>query len=326
MNKRELGQTGISSTCMGLGLAALGRPGYINLGHGEDIPDDYQPKLMEKHCHQVLDFAWSKGIRYFDAARSYGRAEEFLASWLHSRQIKASDVTVGSKWGYTYTADWSVDASVHEVKEHSVEVLKRQWQESRRLLSGWLKLYQIHSATMDSGVLQNNKLLQILAQMKSEQIAIGLSLSGVNQAATLERAMAIEIDGRRLFDVVQATWNVLEISAGKMLGQAHQQGMGVIIKEGVANGRLTGRNDEKDFKEKKIKLVEIAEENHCTIDAVVLAYILKQPWVDIVLSGAATREHLEANLAASGIKSLPEINIAEEPQTYWSKRSALSWN
>jgi aryl-alcohol dehydrogenase-like predicted oxidoreductase len=44
--------------------------------------------------------------RYFDAARSYGRAEEFLGGWLAARGIGPDEVAVGSKWGYTYTANW----------------------------------------------------------------------------------------------------------------------------------------------------------------------------------------------------------------------------
>ena len=64
---------------MGLGLAALGRPGYINLGHATDLSRDYDVAAMADHAHTVLDAAWAAGIRYFDAARSYGRAEEFLS-------------------------------------------------------------------------------------------------------------------------------------------------------------------------------------------------------------------------------------------------------
>src|SRR5262249_51543427 len=67
---------------LGLGLAALGRPGYITLGHGEDLGGETSVAAMERHCHVMLDAAWTAGVRWFDAARSYGRAEQFLASWL----------------------------------------------------------------------------------------------------------------------------------------------------------------------------------------------------------------------------------------------------
>src|SRR5262245_58453960 len=111
--RRTLGRTGLPVTAIGLGLAALGRPGYLTLGHGSDIGSDRSVEAMERHAHAVLDAAYELGIRYFDAARSYGRAEEFLASWLRDRS--PGDVSVGSKWGYTYTADWEIDADPPEV-------------------------------------------------------------------------------------------------------------------------------------------------------------------------------------------------------------------
>ena len=41
MELRELGKTGLMVSRIGLGMAALGRPGYINLGHAEDLEKDY---------------------------------------------------------------------------------------------------------------------------------------------------------------------------------------------------------------------------------------------------------------------------------------------
>ena len=115
MDRRSLGDTGLVVSRMGLGLAALGRPGYINLGHGDDLCGERDVTSLEARSHQVLDAAHGAGISYYDAARSYGRAEAFLASWLRARKLEPGDVVVGSKWGYTYTADWQVDAEKHEV-------------------------------------------------------------------------------------------------------------------------------------------------------------------------------------------------------------------
>ena len=137
---------------LGLGLAALGRPGYINVGHGQDLPPDHNPATMEAQTHEMLDLAWEHGIRYMDVARSYGRGEEFLGNWLKKREFSEDVPTIGSKWGYTYTADWQVEAEHHEIKEHSLPVLERQWKESQANLGSHLDLYQIHSATLQSGV------------------------------------------------------------------------------------------------------------------------------------------------------------------------------
>jgi aryl-alcohol dehydrogenase-like predicted oxidoreductase len=332
MIRRPLGQTSMQVTPIGLGLAALGRPGYITLGHADDLQGDYGVAAMQAHTHAMLDYAWEAGIRYFDAARSYGRAEEFLGSWLRQRTFGVDDrPVVASKWGYTYTADWSVQAQQHEVKDHTLPQLQRQWQESRHSLGDSLNLYQIHSATLESGVLTRTEVLAELASFKTEGTAIGLTLSGANQNEVLRAALSVTVDGQPLFDTVQATWNVLEPSCGPLLQAAHEQGLGVIVKEALANGRLTARNREPTFALKLEHLTALAKAHNTTVDAVALAGVLQQPWVGVVLSGAATPEQLQFNLGASALTLTSSdwvvlTALAESPQVYWSTRAGLAWN
>ena len=195
---------------IGLGLAALGRPAYINLGHGGDVADP-SVERMERTAHEVLDAAHEGGVRWFDAARSYGRAEDFLASWLASRGLRPGDVTVSSKWGYRYTAGWRVDAAEHEVKDLSAEHFRTQWRETRERLGDYVGLYQIHSATLDSGVLDDPAVRRELDALRAGGIRVGLTVTGADQAATIERALAT--GG---FDAVQATWNLHERSAEQL--------------------------------------------------------------------------------------------------------------
>ena len=136
--------TATTPTChIGLGLAAVGRPGYITLGREHDLGEDRSVETLRSRTHELLDAAYAQGVRYIDAARSYGRSEEFLADWLKKRS-DVDDVVIGSKWGYTYTADWSTDAERHEVKDHSLAAYERQRAESAELLGDRLDLYQIH--------------------------------------------------------------------------------------------------------------------------------------------------------------------------------------
>jgi aryl-alcohol dehydrogenase-like predicted oxidoreductase len=315
MEMRTLGPTGLRVSRIGLGLAALGRPGYINLGHGEDLAGRVDVHAMERNAHEVLDAAYERGVRYFDAARSYGKAEEFLASWLTARGLSPDDVTVGSKWGYTYTAGWRVDAEEHEVKDLSVRTLRRQLEESRTLLGAHLDLYQIHSATLESGVLEDAEVAAELGRLRAGGLAVGLTVTGARQAETIERAVEL---GR--FDTVQATWNLLERSAGPALERAHATGMGVIVKEALANGRLTARGDVRRVQEEAARLGTSA-------DALALAVCLAQPWADVVLSGVATVEQLESNLAALEVRGAREVDDVAEPRdAYWARRAALPWN
>jgi aryl-alcohol dehydrogenase-like predicted oxidoreductase len=310
---------------VGLGLAALGRPGYIDLGHGLDFAGDSDVAGMEARAHEVLDAAWSVGVRYFDAARSYGRAEQFLGSWLGRRRLAPAVVAVGSKWGYTYTADWHVDAEVHEVKELTLATFERQRAETLDLLGRYLRLYQIHSATLDSGVLDDRELLATLADWRrSTGVALGISVSGAGQSETIERALALG-----LFDSVQATWNLLEPSAGPALAAAHDAGLKVLVKEAVANGRLTQRGTGAAV---KLLAAEAARQGEgIGVDAVALAAVLAQPWADMVLSGATTAAMVRSNLTALELEldagTLERLGgLALGPQQYWQQRAELPWN
>jgi aryl-alcohol dehydrogenase-like predicted oxidoreductase len=315
---RTLGPARLPATAIGLGLAAIGRPGYLNLGHGVDLGSDRSVAALEQRAHEVLDAAYAAGVRYFDAARSYGRAEEFLGSWLRRRKLAPGDVTVGSKWGYTYTAGWEVDADPPEVKDLSVATYRRQLAETRELLGEHLSLYQIHSATLDSGVLDDAAVLGALAELRASGVAVGLTTTGPAQDETIRHAL--EVGG---FDTVQATWNLLEPSAGTALAEAHGHGLGVIVKEALANGRLTARGD-------SARLEQAAQRLGVGADALAIAAVLAQPWADVVLSGVATAEHLAGNLAALEIgwdadTEAALTGLAEPPGAYWERRSTMSW-
>jgi aryl-alcohol dehydrogenase-like predicted oxidoreductase len=316
---RSLGDSGLQVSAVGLGLAALGRPGYLNIGHGTDLGPDHSPRALERRTHAVLDLAYESGVRYFDAARSYGRAEEFLSNWLLSRGLGRDEVTVGSKWGYTYTAGWRVSAESHEVKDLSADTLRRQLEETRALLGRWLALYQIHSATLDSGVLENAAVMRELAALRATGVAVGVTVTGSEQPAVIERALAT--GG---FDSVQATFNLLERSAAPALRRAHEAGLGVIVKEALANGRLGPRAAPKPVSDAARRL-------RTGEDVLALAWVLGRPWVDVVLSGAATPQQLQSNLTATELSidwgtDVELEAVARPSDEYWQERASLPWN
>jgi len=297
----RLGSTRLVVSRLGLGLAALGRPAYITLGRQRDFGLDRSVSELEQRCHEMLDAAYAAGIRYVDAARSYGMAENFLGTWLKARNPLTDSITVGSKWGYTYVGSWRLDASVNEVKDLSGDTLRRQIVESRALIGDRLQLYQIHSATLESKVLENVDVLGELLRLRANGLVIGLTVTGPNQADVIRRALRVSIDGVNPFQVVQATWNLLERSAGAALAEAKARGWGVIVKEALANGRLTDRADCAHLTALRTEAVA----RRRTIDALALAAVLSQPWVDVVLSGAVTVAQLESNLNAIAFEPEP---------------------
>lgn len=305
---------------IGLGLAALGRPAYINLGRAEELPADRGVETMRRTTYAVLDAAYKAGVRWVDVARSYGRAEEFLAGWLGRRGHQ--DLTVSSKWGYTYVGAWRMDAAMHEVKEHSASSFSRQWSESRQQLGGAINLYQVHSLTVDSPLFSDEPLLRALSALGDDGVRVGFSTSGPHQGEVIRRAFDLQVAGRPVFSAVQSTWNVLEPSAGRALAEAHAAGNLVLVKETLANGRLVVRPPQ--------VLSRIANRHGAGPDAIAIAAVLARPWADVVLVGPSSAAQLASNLAATKV-GLAEgelralATLAETPGEYWSRRSSLHW-
>jgi aryl-alcohol dehydrogenase-like predicted oxidoreductase len=300
---------GTPTAVLGLGLAAVGRPAYITLGRDRDLPADRTPAALRARTSELLDTAASLGIGYVDAARSYGRAEEFLASWLQGREQVPF---VASKWGYRYTGDWRTDADRHEVKEHTAAAFERQYRESTELLGPWLRLYQVHSLTGESPLWDDEPLQRRMAEVRDAGTAIGFSTSGPEQAAVVRRGLELTVDGRPLFSSVQSTWNLLETSAAGALAEAHAAGLRVVVKEGVSPHS---------------PLAAAAREHGVGVDALALGAALAQPWCDVVLSGAVTVAQLTSNADAPRVAGLDVGGLVEpqEPEDYWGTRSRLPW-
>src|SRR5690606_19802037 len=203
-------------------------------------------------------------------------------------------------------------------------MLEKQLAESRALLGDHLDLYQIHSATPESGVLDDRAVLARLAELRSDGLVIGLSVSGSDQPDMIRQAIATRVDGEPLFQCVQATWNVLEPSAGAALAEAKDAGWGVIVKEALANGRLIAGTEGG-------LLAEIASRHRVGADAIALAASLAQPFVDVVLSGATSPSQLRSNLAALTVDLTADDlerlrSMAQRPEDYWATRSTLPWH
>lgn len=313
---------------LGLGLAALGRPAYITSGREQDFGAGRSIPEMRALTAEVLDAAYSRGIRYFDAARSYGRAEEFLAHWLTARP-DVDDVEIASKWGYRYVGDWRMDADVHEVKDHSLAAFRTQFAETQALLGGRLDLYQVHSVTPDSPVLHDGELHRSLAELRDSGMRLGFSTSGPRQSDVVRAALEIEVNGARLFSAVQSTWNLLETSVGQALSEAYDVGVDVVVKEVFANGLLAPGNAATTPGAALVR--RVAASIDVGVDQLAVAAAFDQPWSPTVLSGAASVPQLESHVAATGISLSPEVAgalnaAAEDPALYWAARSRRTWS
>jgi len=317
----NLGRNGPRVSRIGLGLAATGRPAYITTHRDADFGNDRSERALRQRTWELFNVAYASGVRYIDVARSYGLAELFLSQWFDSRD-DVDDIVVGSKWGYTYVGGWDMAAPVQEVKDLSLATFERQYAETIALLGDRLRLYQVHSLTIESGALDDARLLAALARRREEGLMLGITTTGPKQGETLRRALEVRVDGVQLFSSVQATWNLLEPSAGPALEEASDAGWAVLVKEALANGRLTADGDAGAA---GCPFGEAAAAAGVEPDVLAIAAVLARPWVTVVLSGAATVDQLASNLRApdAAIDSLPDL--AEPAVQYWAERSARRW-
>lgn len=312
---------------IGLGTAAIGRPVYINIRHDKPRVDLSLPEFI-KNGIRILDDAYDKGVRFFDASPGYGLAESLLIQWLYQKNDQ--DINVATKWGLSYTADFDINAAVHEIKEHSLEKLNEQWEFSRKLLPN-LKIYQIHSATLDTGVLDNKPILQRLHEIKKEyNIIIGLTSTGVNQVEVLKKAVDIEIENEPLFTSFQSTYNIMEQSILQLKEMFLNNSRQLIVKESLANGRLMPNTSFKEHDGLYKHITKLAAKYSVGADAVAIRFCMDSFPDAVTLSGASSAEQLESNLAAKTFKlQKEEIELLStykiDPILYWGERKQLSW-
>lgn len=315
-------------TRVGIGLAAVARPAYITSGRERDLGARRSVADLRARTWAVLDAAYAAGIRYVDVARSYGRAEEFLAGWLAARP-GTGDVQVGSKWGYRYVGDWRLRAEVHEVKDHSAAAFAEQSAQSLDLLGPRLGTYHVHSATLDTGVLADGAVHRAMAALRERGIRLGVSTSGPAQGDAVRRALEVRVDGEPLFTSFQSTWNVLEPSAGPALADAAATGARVIVKEPVANGLLAPGGGDGSPAVRRVE--ELAADLGVPIDQLAIAAVLARPWAAVVLSGAVDAGQVVSNVASAGAAVPPDVadalrEVAGSPQEYWAARSVRGWS
>jgi aryl-alcohol dehydrogenase-like predicted oxidoreductase len=201
-------------------------------------------------------------------------------------------------------------------------------EETAEFIGEYVKLYQVHSATFASGILVNEDAHAALSQCRKDRgWKLGLSVSGPDQNQVIREAMKLKADdGTQLFDSVQCTFNLLEQRPADALREAHENGMDIIIKEGLANGRVLQNEC----------VLEYSKKLDCKPDQLALGCILAQPFVPRVLSGAVTPEQLSSNVealqVAEKLQANPDLlqeimqSCVVSSEDYWAERSALKWN
>ncbi len=292
MQYRSLGSSGLKVSAIGLGTNQFGG------------------KVEAAGVKEILAAALDLGINFFDTADVYqkGRSEETIGKALKGKRHEALIAT--KVYGKMGEGPNERGASRHHIMEGVEASL-------RRLDTDYIDLYQIHSWDDDTPIEETLQALDDLVRAGKVRY-IGAS----NFAAwQLTRAnAAAEMQGLTQFVTIQPHYHMLERGIEKELIPACQYAnIGILPYFPLAGGFLTGkytsgleapegsRGESSQYVQRYMteenyglldSLTEFAAEGEHTLNELAHAWLLAQPQISSVISGATKVEHVEANAAS----------------------------
>lgn len=214
MVRRRLGHTPFQLMPIGFGAFKIGRNQKIKYQQLYDLPTDAEVDTL---LNRVLDL----GINYIDTAPAYGISEQRIGQFLASRN---DEFVISTKVGETFedgasTYDFSEQA-IRSSVQRSCERLKRDV----------LDIVFIHSDGRDMEILQRPDTVATLRALRDEGVIRAIGFSG----KTVEGARrALE-----WADVLMVEYHLEDHSHAAVMEEAMQRGVGVVVKKGLASGRL----------------------------------------------------------------------------------------
>ena len=264
---------------------------------------------------EVLDAAYAGGVRYLDAARSYGRAEEFLGAWLDDAGPRTSS---WARSGATSTPP--TGRSTPTRPRSSTTTPTPSAASSRRRARSSATAWRSTRSTPPrlTAASRERRGAARAADLRATGVAIGVTASGPSQPETIDRAVELGC-----FDAVQATWNLHERAAGEALQRAHEAGMAVIVKEALANGRLGPRAHDAALAARRARWGRQPTQSRwprCSRSRSPASCSAGPP--------RETRSRATSPPRSCGCRTRPRGAgaLEEDSDEYWSTRSALPWN
>lgn len=289
MKYRNLGNTGLKVSEIGLGTWALSGSGYGPVSKDES----------EKVIENALDL----GINFIDTADLYGNGycESLIGNILSRR--KDRDTLIATKFGWNFYSHGGVRADlsrsyINFALEKSLERLRRDR----------IDLYQIHVPRPDR-ILEED-VYQTLEDLRSQgKIRFyGISVKHARDGTESLKTGSVS--------AVQLPYNIINSATGEILIPLFaQKNLGIIVREPLESGLLSGKyslNSEFDKKDhrngwsrqflqsqlSKIKKLKSLERPDRTLPQLSIRYILDNSSVSTVIPGCRNRAQLEENIAS----------------------------
>ncbi|MFA7255803.1 MAG: aldo/keto reductase [Candidatus Omnitrophota bacterium] len=308
MKERLLGKTGLRVSEIGFGCWALGGNAY--------------GPVRDKDSLEALAAAWDFGVNFFDTADTYGEghSEEILGKFLKGRS--RDRLTLATKCGWDFYTPSQKPASLlsqssekmnhagHRKNFDNGYIRFACEQSLKRLGTDVIDLFQLHNPSLE--LIQKGDLVGVLEGLKKEG---KIRFIGISVHTEAEALAALE-DAR--VQTIQIILNLLDQRmAAKVLPEAAKKDVGVIVREALASGLLSGKyppshefpkddHRRRWFPEKreadwqKIQMIQkVLRPGALSLPKAALEFTLAFETVSTVIVGAKTRAQVLENAKAS---------------------------
>ncbi len=249
MSLRPLGSTSLQVSPLGFGAFKIGRNEKIKYPQPYDLPDDAA-------AERLLNGALDLGINLIDTAPAYGISEERIGRFVSHRR---REFVLSTKVGERFIGGESVyDFSGAAVRASVADSL-------RRLRTDAVDLLLVHSNGDDLAIQQQTDLVPTLQKLKLAGYARCIGFSGKTVAGA-EMALSWA-------DVLMVEYHLEDLSHAEVLAKGAKQGVGVLVKKGLASGTLAAES--------------------------AIQFVLSNSNVSSLIVGGLNLEHWRSNLVAA---------------------------
>jgi aryl-alcohol dehydrogenase-like predicted oxidoreductase len=325
MKVRRFGKTGLRVSEIGFGCWALG-------GHA------YGP-VRDKDSLEALAAAWDSGVNFFDTADTYGEghSEELLGKFLKGKP--RDRLILATKCGWDFYAPSQKPASLSQgspaklnhaghKKNFDTGYIRFACEQSlKRFGTDVIDLFQLHNPSLE--LIRRGDLVSVLEGLKKEGKIrfIGVSVH------TETEALAVLEDSR--IQAIQIIFNLLDQRmAERIFPEAEKKGIGIIVREALASGLLSGKYapahefpkddhrrrwvpEKREVDWQKIRLIQkMLRSGSQPLPKVALEFALAFEEVSTVIVGAKTRTQVLENVEASLKPALSREDVVRLKELY----------
>ncbi len=218
MDKRQLGQSGIEISPLGLGSVKFGRNQGVKYPSSFELPDDAA-------LANLLAIARDMGINMLDTAPAYGSSEERLGTLLQGQR---DDWVIVGKVGEEFEGG----VSSHDFTPDHLEMSVMR--SLKRLNTDYIDIMLLHSDGNDLEIMSDDVIAK-MHEFKTRGIVRAIGASTKTPAGGIR---ALET-----MDIAMCTYNPACTEETPVLDYAHQNNKGTLLKKALSSGHDTNIED-----------------------------------------------------------------------------------